>query len=77
MPFEFLVGFGFTILGSAVTGAVAWGAGRARLGRVEDDVKVVEADLAKHTEADVAQHTDIVQRLTRMETVLGRIDRRI
>lgn len=74
---EVLVAIGITLTTSGLSGAAVWGAARTRLKNVENTARELATRVTKHEDEDVAQHTEIVQRLTRMETLLESIDKRI
>ena len=55
----------------------AWGATRSRLHTVERKAEALTQNVRDHEDADVKQHTEIVQRLTRIETLIESIDKRV
>jgi len=65
------------VLGVVAGAGTTWGASRARLARTEEDVLALTKIVGVHQDEDTAQHTSIVQRLTRIETLLTTIDSKL
>lgn len=64
------VAFGLTALTTMGAAGGAWGATRTRIKRTEADIAELEASQRAHEQQDMVQHTDMVQRLTRIETLV-------
>ena len=65
------------VLSAAGGAGGAYGAVRTRLRRAETDVDELETKISEHAKADTEQHTEIVQRLTKIETILERIEQKV
>lgn len=72
-----LLAMGMTVVGAVAGGGVAWGSARARIRNVETITNDIDITLTEHKAEDVSQHTQIVQRLTRIETLLQQINKRV
>lgn len=56
-------------LGSVATMGVSWGAARSAISSAKAQASEVKADLKEHEKADEAKDREVVQRLTRIETI--------
>jgi hypothetical protein len=72
-----LISVAATFLGVVGGGGVAWGSARTRIRVVEKTADALDVRVTEHNAADVLQHTIIVQRLTRIETLLEQINKRV
>ncbi len=76
MDLEF-ISAAFGVIGGAATAGVGIGMARTSIRRNAADIEGLDVRITEHAASDVSQHTQIVQRLTRIETLLERINKRV
>jgi len=65
------------LLGAVSGAGASYGATRSRINRADRDIVRLNEVISEHTEDDTRAHSEMVQRLTRIETIVERIDRKL